>query len=272
MLRAIVFVVIVLFGGCSHKVPTLQERKHIATSLIDDKNIIQKDIKTDSFNLFSYQKVSQSCKNIRVYIEGDGLAWVSKNIISKDPTPLDPIALKLMLVDDSNCKIYLARPCQYIESHICQENYWTNERFSKKIIDSYIKTLDEIKKEFSNSAFDLVGYSGGATISLLVASFRDDIATITTIAGNLDIAKWADLHHIVPLNGSLNPVDFSDKLESIPQYHLIGSTDTIISYEIFNSYRNRFKDRSNIHHKLYNTTHNRGWDIIFRDFLQKNIF
>lgn len=269
-MKAIVFlfVVVLFFSSCSNKIPTLEDRKNIAQTLINNKNIVQKDIKTNSFNIFSFQKVSNKCKNIKVYIEGDGLAWVSKNIISQNPTPINPIALKLMLLDDNSCKIYLARPCQYTSSNICEEKFWTNERFSNKIIDSYDEALTNIKKEFLNSKFDLVGYSGGGAIAILVASNRDDIETITTVAGNLDIEKWAKIQNISPLSGSLNPSDFTNNLEKIKQHHLIGSNDKIIPKEIFFSYQSRFENSKNITYSLHNATHNCCWEDIYNQFLQ----
>ncbi|MCT7492880.1 alpha/beta hydrolase [Aliarcobacter cryaerophilus] len=266
-----VFMVVLFFSGCSSKIPTLEDRKNIAQSLINDKSVVQKDIKTDNFTLFSFQKVSNECKNsIKIYIEGDGLSWVSKNIVSSNPTPINPIALKLMLLDDSSCKIYLARPCQYTSSNICEEKYWTSHRFNSKIIDSFNEALDSLKKEYSNHNFNLLGYSGGGAIVTLLASQREDISSLTTIAGNLDIEKWTNIQKISPLNGSLNPADFSNTLENIKQHHLIGEDDKIIPKEIFFSYQNRFKNKEFITYSIEKATHNCCWEEIYKDYLLKN--
>lgn len=262
-----IFIVVLFFGACSSKVPNIKERKNLAQSLVENKNLVQKEINTSSFNLFSYQKVSKSCKNIRVYIEGDGLSWISRNIISQNPTPIEPIGLKLFLVDDSSCKVYLARPCQYTSSNICEEKYWTNERFSKKIIESFNEALNTTKKEFSPNSFEIVGYSGGAAIALLVSSSRDDIENITTIAGNLDIKKWVEIQNISNLNGSLNPADFSKSLEKIKQHHLIGENDRIIPKEIFFSYKSKFENQKNITYSLHKATHNCCWEEIYKEYL-----
>lgn len=260
------------FNACIGSIPTPSERKSNAFSLIENKNnIFEKDIKTSNFNLFSFHKIINNCENhtINIYIEGDGLSWISRNQISSNPTPINPISLKLMLNDTkSNCNIYIARPCQYINSNICEEKYWTNERFSKKIIDSYNEVLTTIKKEFSNSKFEIVGYSGGAAISLLVANGRDDVKSIITIAGNLDIEKWVKIQNILPLNGSLNPADFSKNLENIKQHHLIGSNDKIIPKEIFFSYQSRFENKEFISYSIHNATHNCCWEEIYKDYFQ----
>ncbi|MFX4243448.1 alpha/beta fold hydrolase, partial [Aliarcobacter butzleri] len=85
-----------------------------------------------------------------------------------------------------------------------------------------------IKKEFSNSNFELIGYSGGGTVATLLASKRTDISSLTTVVGNLDIQKWVKMQNITPLIGSLNPSDFIQNLENIKQHHLIGENDKII--------------------------------------------
>ena len=186
-----VFIVFLLFVGCTKNIPTPQEREQNLFSLIEKENLTQYDIQTSTFNIFSLQTNLNNCKNkdIKIYIEGDGLSWISRNIVSSNPTPTNPIALKLMLLDNSSCKVYLARPCQYINSNSCEEKYWTSHRFNLKVIESYQEVLNNLKKEYSNTKFDLVGYSGGGAIVTLLASFRDDINSITTVAGNLDIEE-----------------------------------------------------------------------------------
>ncbi len=48
-----------------------------------------------------------------VYIEGDGRAYVNRRTPSNDPTPGNPMALRLALADPSLRVLYLGRPCQY---------------------------------------------------------------------------------------------------------------------------------------------------------------
>ena len=47
---------------------------------------------------------------ISVYIEGDGLAWISVSMPSPDPTPLNPVALQLAALDPGCNVVYLGRP------------------------------------------------------------------------------------------------------------------------------------------------------------------
>ena len=261
---------VLFFTACSNKIPSLNERKDLAYSLINDKNIIQQDINTNQFNLFSFQKISNSCKDsIKVYIEGDGLSWISRNTISSNPTPINPVALKLMLQDNSSCKIYIARPCQYINSNLCEDKYWTSHRFNQKIINAYEEALNSIKNKYSNKTFDLVGYSGGGTIVTILASFRDDINSITTIAGNLDIGEWSKIKNISKLDGSLNPADFTYSLENIKQFHIIGNSDKIVRKDIFLSYFSKFNNKKNIEYIYTDSNHSCCFNSAFEDVLLK---
>ena len=50
------FFIIFIFVGCSSNIPTPNERKQTAIDLSSlNKNIVQKDIQTSQFNLFSLQ-------------------------------------------------------------------------------------------------------------------------------------------------------------------------------------------------------------------------
>lgn len=49
---------------------------------------------------------------LTIYIEGDGLAWLSRARPSDDPTPNHALGLQLALRHPDNAVAYLARPCQ----------------------------------------------------------------------------------------------------------------------------------------------------------------
>jgi len=264
------FFMAILFTGCFRDIPTPTERKSNLLSLVENKNYQVQIINTSNFNLFSIQDIQNNCKNIKVYIEGDGLAWKTRSVISNNPTPLNPTALKLMNVDKYQCKIYIARPCQYTNSlKKCEKKYWTSHRFNSKVINSYIEALNKLKAEYKNNTFSIIGYSGGASVALLTASKRNDISKIITVAGNMDHTFWTEYHKITPLSDSLNPIDYIKELSHIPQYHLIGSNDKIIPKDIFNSYISYFEDTSNIQSKIYPATHTKNWEQNYKDFLKE---
>lgn len=264
------FLPIFIFTGCLSTIPTLQERKESLFSL-SNKDFRQVNIQTSSFTLFSLQKTSNNCKNknLKVYIEGDGLSWITRTTISANPTPITPTALELMNQDISECKVYLARPCQYINSNECSKKYWTSNRFDEKVIKSFNDALNNLKNSYQNKNFTLIGYSGGAAIATLVASKREDVNMLITVAGNLDTLKWTTIHNISRLDESLNPADYTKELENIKQYHLIGKEDEVIPKEVFLSYLSKFENKNNITYKYYDATHNCCWKEPYKKFLEE---
>jgi hypothetical protein len=263
------------FISCSAKIPTLQERKDSVSSFALQNNLNEAIILNTYFKLFSLLSPlaeAKTCENrtLNIYIEGDGLAYISKNQISPNPTPINLTLLNLLSIDDSDCKVYLARPCQYITSSNCDKSYWTNKRFSKEVIESFDEALDSLKTKFNNQNFNLIGYSGGGAVATLLASKRDDIKNLITIAGNLDIQKWVSLHKISKLDGSLNPADFSSNLENTKQYHIIGNDDKIIPKEIFLSYFSKFGNTNNISYIYTNSNHSCCFENAFRDVLKES--
>ncbi len=265
----IITVIFFLFNGCVNNLPTPNERKSSVLTTAYKNNFEEIDIETSTFSLFSLQKQNLNCKNknLKIYVEGDGLSWLSRTTISKDPTPINSTTLKLMYEDKTECKVYLARPCQFISSNICNKSFWTNKRFSFEVIESFNESLDELKKKYKNKSFTLIGHSGGGAVVTLVSSKRDDIDLIITIAGNLDTEKWTSLHNISKLEGSLNPADYTKNLEHIKQYHLIGNNDKVIPKDVFLSYYSKFDKKTNIKYKYFDEEHNCCWENSYKKVL-----
>lgn len=253
-----------LFSSCSSKVPTLESRIETAFIYANKNSLEEEIINTTNFDLFSLQNKNSSCKNLNIYIEGDGLSFLNKNSISSNPTPVNSTILKLMSIDKSSCKIYIARPCQYYMSSSCNSSFWTNRRFSNEVIDSFNEALEHLKIKYKNSTFNLIGHSGGGAVATILASKRDDINYLITVAGNLDIKKWVELKNLSPLLGSLNPKDFTSKLENQKQYHLIGANDEVLPKELFFSYLNSFKNKEFIEYKIIEANHNCCYESEFK--------
>lgn len=261
---------LLFLSGCINSISTLEERKNRVSDLTKNEQVTSKVIPTSHFSLFSLQSLF-TCKNksLHVYIEGDGFAWITRSIVSDDPTPLNPTALSLMLQDNATCKVYLARPCQYLFQKECDNSYWTSHRFSQKVIHSYHDALNELKSLHGNATFTLIGYSGGGAVATLLASQREDVSMLVTVAGNLDTDRWVQFHQITPLSGSLNPAHFTEKLEQIEQYHLVGKNDKIIPKPVFDAYLSRFKNTEKIYYVEYDAQHACCWDGHYKHFLKR---
>ncbi len=198
----------------------------------------------DQFTLASYVPDSP-VKNdtLTIYIEGDGFAWRTRSQPSDDPTPLNPIALKMALQHNNGNVAYLARPCQYVshnDAKGCAVTYWTDRRFAPEVITATNLAISQLKNHFEAKHLELVGYSGGGAVAALVAAKRQDVVLLVTVAGNLDHLAWTKLHHVPPLKGSLNAADEWESLQKISQIHYVGGKDRNISLQVINSYLARF--------------------------------
>lgn len=252
---------ILLVGGCT-AVPNVQERRETLGTLALSANLRSQEIQTAHFSLYSLSDTSQ-CEDrvMRVYIEGDGFAWITKNKLSDDPTPINPLGAKLMVIDENHCKAYIARPCQYIHSNECRSEYWDNKRFSPEVIQSYDEALEQLKKVHRIDSFVLIGYSGGGAIAALTTAKRKDVRELVTIAGNLDTEKWVKIQRLKDLDGSLNPAREAKVLSNVRQLHLVGKYDKIIPPEIYQSYRKKLDTNASvISVECLECSHSKGWE------------
>ncbi|KXS53941.1 MAG: hypothetical protein AWU57_1676 [Marinobacter sp. T13-3] len=228
--------VVLVIASCA-QLPDAAQRTLKADQFANSHHWQRITLKTAHFALRAYgpEPVSER-PSLTVYIEGDGLAWVTRSRPSADPTPIQPIGLQLALADPEPKAVYLARPCQYVKSPACQPEYWLDKRFSPEIIEATGAALDELKVRYSATTLLLVGYSGGGAVAALLAAERDDVKALVTVAGNLDHEFWTNYHQISPLNGSLNPADRASGLARMPQWHFVGGSDAVIPPEALSAY------------------------------------
>ena len=135
--------VIFFFTACGKY--DLENRINLANTITKQNNFKSQDIQTDTFKLRTYQKFNINNSTLKIYIEGDGFAWVDRYTISTNPTPINPIALKLAVQDKSQNIVYIARPCQYIKSKQCTNLYWSDKRFSKEVVHSVVPNATHTK-------------------------------------------------------------------------------------------------------------------------------
>ena len=170
---------------------------------------------------------------LHVYIDGDGTPWLGPGRVSSDPTPRNPLVLRLMAVDP-NPSLYLGRPCYgHGESQsACHPWLWTHGRYSESVVASMVAALREISREMNAAELVLIGYSGGGTLAMLMAPRLESVTVVATLAGNLDVSAWVQHHGYSPLTGSLDPAAEAGLPENIQQWHWLGAEDQTVPPEI----------------------------------------
>lgn len=250
-----------LLTGCaSHSVV----RDDVAKRTAGPVFMIPRDIPTEKFIIQSYERVYTKNQSATIYIEGDGAGIESAKTFGDNPTPTDPIALRLAAQDGSTNVIWVGRPCQYNkgwkDGKECPVEYSTTKRYAPEVIDTYNQVLDNIKAYYNIPSFDVVGYDGGAAIAVILGSQRADIKSIRTVAGNLDPHTVANLNGQPYQEGSLNPLDFAAGIANIPQRHFIGKGDTVTPPAVYNSFAQAVSQGQCLNVSLVdNADHAEGW-------------
>lgn len=164
---------------------------------------------------------------LHIYLDGDGLPFIDRETISKDPTPATPVMLELMSLDPAP-SVYLGRPCYFgmFAESPCNAFYWTNGRYSEAVVASLVMAIRKMSVEYGASKLRIFGHSGGGSLAMLAGNRIDRVTTIVTIGANLDIDAWAAHHDYTPLVGSLNPVDLHSR-PGVRFLHLVGTDDSI---------------------------------------------
>ena len=206
----------------------------------------------------------QTDGHLRVYLEGDGRAWATATQPSLDPSPRNLLVSRLALEDPGHVA-YLGRPCQYIQGVGCNTTIWTSARFGSAVIASFQVALDELKRRYGVQQFELVGYSGGAAIALLLAQRRQDVVAVQTLAGNLDPQAWTALQHLQPLSESLDPLARPEALRAIPQRHLVGRLDTVIPAALADGYRRKVGGGC-LQLVTVEADHAQGWEQVWQQW------
>jgi pimeloyl-ACP methyl ester carboxylesterase len=227
---------VLLLAGCGSPAA----RHDVAREIAEKGQFAERQVPADPFLLTVFERVQTgNATTADVYIEGDGLAWLGRHRPSPDPSPTDPVALRLAAADPAAAVAYIARPCQYSRlttEGACPQKYWTSARFAPEVITALGAALDDLKARHHLTGFNLVGFSGGAAAAALVAARRNDIVSLRSVAGNLDSRLFSQLHNVSPLALSLEPAEAAPKLATVPQHHFVGGEDLVVPADIPRSF------------------------------------
>ena len=267
-----VFILMMLIGCSGIKSPA--ERSLVANQIATQHNLTGALV-GDSLPLQAfYSSQAFSSKHNRIYIEGDGFAYVTSSVPSPDPTPLEPTTLRLAASDTNPNIIYLARPCHYttLNKPNCPQKYWTTHRYSQAVVDIYHNILNTFKSEHGVQTFDVVGYSGGGVIAALLAAQRNDVTALRTVASNLDVAAFTTHHGITPMPHSRNPADVDDAtFKNLPQKHFSGGDDDIVPPQIARSFVQQTGASLNSLEVVKGMDHFSPWHEIWPNLLTKSL-
>lgn len=227
--------------------------------------LARRDVHTDHFDLQAFERMHQRNTPATLYIEGDGKAHVGRANHIFDATPVNPVALHLASKDDAINLGYLGRPCQYTEEFkreegdtvFCEDQYWTGEEYSAEIMGGYNQALDVMKKRYGITAFNLVGYDGGANIAAKLAATRKDILSLRTVAPRFDMNVLQDE---------------LGALRYIPQHHFIGGADTVTPPAVLHSYLQALGETKCADYTLIQETeHEDGWVDKWPELLETKV-
>ena len=259
--------------GCATML-VFMNRFSVAENIASKASLTKEYVKAGDFTLMTYKRLNNHSDSISIYIEGDGRAWETKHGLSDDPTPSNPIALRLAAVDPADNVAYIARPGQYSLSDFpeCDSKYWSGFRFAPEVINSFNRAIDILKEKSGAKYVGLIGYSGGGAIAILVTARRSDVVALRTVAGNLDPKALSGYHHVSQLDGSMNPLDFAKKVARIPQRHFVGSNDQIVPPFIARLFINKMGDKDNERITIvHGATHHSGWSERWSELLKEPI-
>lgn len=263
MKNIVILISIFLLNACT---PKHMERIRTADNIAAHNSLQKKYIQAGDFTLTSYQKINNPIGDYYIYIEGDGIVTRGQ-AISDDPTPINPLTLKLATLDPRSNVIYIARPGQYTEKEEVSSDYWNLARYSGEVIDSLNQAINQIADK---KKIHLIGYSGGGALAVLIAAKNQNVKSITTIAGNLDIDTFCKHHNTPLLARSENPIHVARKVAHIPQLHLSGSNDKRVPSFITENYKIASGGGASIEVRIVDATHFENWEKVWSSIVREN--
>lgn len=249
-------------AGC-----TVSNHKHI-DALASSSGFERRLVKGSMFeHVVWLNQPSRPGDTLHIYLEGDGSPWIRQIWVASDPTPENPLMLGLMQMDSVQ-SVYLGRPCYFglASRPACETRYWTGARYSETVVDSMQRALNRVIDKTHTSELVFMGHSGGGTLAMLLAERFPQTRAVVTLAGNLDIDRWAELHGYVPLQQSLNPATRKPLSADIYQLHLAGAADRVIPPAIIEPVV--AKQPGSRLEIISNYNHNCCWKAIWPDILQ----
>jgi hypothetical protein len=197
--------------------------------------------------------------HLRIYVDGDGEPWIRETRVAIDPTPANPVLLRLMH-DATHPAAYLGRPCYFgtATDQECAQRWWTFDRYGQVVVDSMCNAANRVSRELGAQTVGLVGYSGGGAIVVGMSACTEKLVAVSTIAGNLDPQAWAEHHGYSALNDLVPLEPAATRQNHVDEAHWQCRDDRNIPPPITDGY---FAVReSAIRHIIDSCSHSTGWE------------
>jgi len=185
-----------------------------------------------AFQHVVFRRAGEPSTALHVYLDGDGTPW-RRGEPSPDPTPANALVLDLMALDPTP-SLYVGRPCYLglAGSPPCSSALWTSRRYSAEVVASMEAVVRGALREGGFERLAWLGHSGGGTLAVLLAPRFPETTDVVTIAANLDIDAWTDLHGHARLDGSRNPARLPPLPPAIRQRHYVGARDRLVPPQV----------------------------------------
>ncbi len=224
-----------------------------------DGQFEEKQIETAHFSIAVWEKKNiQKGQPLRLYFEGDG-----------NPNPSHQVAFDLASADRTNNVIYVARPCQWVKSKICQKQpeIYKNSRFDPDIMKEMQELTEYLMHKYHAPMVELIGYDGGAVVALNMAT-KVPTKRVITVAGITDINAYLDLNDLPQIepDNMENPVDNLAMLADIPQVHYVGKEDEITPRRLAERFVARMKNPKSAVVKVVPDADHTNWRGILLDY------
>jgi pimeloyl-ACP methyl ester carboxylesterase len=253
-MRSLVLILAIAFAGCASRLDNVQ-------SLVSSQGWQSELVEGEGFSHRVFRNRVPPSDVLHVYIEGDGTPYLHRYFIASDPTPYNPVMLRLMALDPKP-SVYVGRPCYFdaINDPRCDPAFWTLQRFSPRVVQSLAHVVKAEQARSGAKRLVLFGHSGGGTLAVLLAQRLPDVVRVVTLAPTMDIDAWTRLHDYAPLRGSLNPADGERLRDSVAVEHFVGSRDENVPPDLVTA---AAKKVGGVVHVVEGFTHTCCWERIW---------
>lgn len=202
---------------------------------------LQLDTVTTPLPMQVLHRPPAAADTLRLYLDGDGTPWRDGQPAADPTAARSPLGLQLFL-RDPDAHGYIGRPCYHIAASLpagCTSALWTSHRYSEEVVSALSGEVRRLAHRYAGRSIELIGYSGGGTLALLVSARVAAVSSVVTIAAPLDPHAWATFHRLLPLSGSMSPLDVARPTRP-EELHFMGEKDDVVPPALAHDYRERF--------------------------------